>query len=100
MPPAPASIDVAEGRIGRVVWRVRAELARFAAGRSRPQQETFRRPTAILVDPVPTSAALVVTNFVPKFFAQRSPVQSGSRCRGVGLVLNPVQPVGSDVASS
>jgi len=44
--------------------------ARTAAGRVRPQQETFRCPTTILVDPAPSSAALVDMAFVPKSFAK------------------------------
>ena len=66
----PRRIDPAEARIGKVLWRVRSDAARFAAGRSWPQVEPFRRPTAIPLDPKPTSAALVDTNFVPKSFAK------------------------------
>jgi len=66
MTPAPASIDSTRARIGKIVWRVRSKLARTAAGRVRPQQETFRRPTSILVDPGPSSAASVLTDFARK----------------------------------
>jgi hypothetical protein len=59
----PTSIDRGRKRIGHLFWRVRSFPSRFAAGRSRPQQETFRRPTAILVDPATPSAALVRTDF-------------------------------------
>jgi hypothetical protein len=59
----PTSSDEAGKRIGHLFWRVRSFPSRFAVGRSRPQQETFRRPTAILVDPAPPSAALVHTDF-------------------------------------
>jgi hypothetical protein len=59
----PTSSGGAGKRIGHLFWRVRSFSSRFAAGRSRPQQETFRRPTAILVDPAPTTAALVHTDF-------------------------------------
>ena len=66
MTPAPVGSGAARACIGRVFRRVRSELARTAAGRVRPQQETFRRPTAILVDPGPSSAALVVIGFFQK----------------------------------
>jgi hypothetical protein len=59
----PTSSGGAGRRIGHLFRRVRSLPSRFAAGRSRPQQETFRRPTAILVDPATTSAALVHTDF-------------------------------------
>jgi hypothetical protein len=68
--PPPTSSAGAGKRIGHLLWRVRSFPSRFAAGRSRPQQETFRRPTAILVDPATTSAALVPIGFLPKTFVQ------------------------------
>ena len=99
MPPAPARTDLAEARIGIVLWRVRSKLARTAAGRPLPQVEPFRRPTAIPLDPKPTSAALVVTDFVTKVL-RKTKAQTGEGCRVVVLVLDPVQPGGSDGASS
>ena len=42
---------------GSVEKLSRAWLARTAAGRSWPQVEPFRRPTAIPLDPMPTAAA-------------------------------------------
>ena len=60
-------------RIGRVLWRVRSNVARAAAGRVRPQVEPFRRPTSIPLDPGPSSAALVDTDFIPKSFANEGP---------------------------
>jgi hypothetical protein len=95
------SFDQAEKRIGNPFWRVRSGLARFAAGRSRPQVEPFRRPTPIPLDPATTSAASVVTNFVTKVLRQRRP---SARClREAGAVGEPVsrsvQSGGSGVAS-
>jgi len=34
--------------------------------------DPFRRPTSIPLDPGPSSAAVVVTNFVPKSFANEA----------------------------
>ncbi len=78
----PPSIDEAGERIGILLWRVRKSSARFAAGRSRPQVEPFRRPTAIPLDPAPTSAASVFADFVPKSFAKGKGPQALQRWRG------------------
>ena len=44
--------------------------------------EPFRRPTAIPLDPGPSSAAVVVTDFVPKSFANEGPEDPISTGRG------------------
>jgi hypothetical protein len=98
----PTGIDQGGKRIGIVLWRVRSVSSRFAVGRSRPQQETFRRPTAILVDPATTSAALVLTDFVTKVLRQR---RTSARCLRAAVAVDEpcsraVQSGGSDVASS
>jgi hypothetical protein len=88
----PTSSAGAGRRIGHLFWRVRSFPSRFAAGRSRPPQETFRRPTAILVDPATTSAASVLTDF-----ARQSP---SPKARASARKLRAAVAVGEAVSRS
>jgi hypothetical protein len=85
-------------RIGKVLWRVRAIKSRAAAGRVRPQEWILRRPTTTILDPGPSSAALVPIGFLPKTFVQllsaqrlrvASPEGSGCRLFGIEDLFDP-----------
>jgi len=67
------------GRFGEFgAWWLALPLSRV-----RPQVEPFRRPTALPLDPGPSSAALVVTDFVPKAFANEGPDHRHHPARGI-----------------
>ena len=90
----PTSIDRGRKRIGYLFRRVRSFPSRFAAGRSRPQVEPFRHPTAIPLDPKPTSAASVHTDFVPKSFARKAPAEAPQAVAVSGGVQGQCRPLG------
>ncbi len=85
----PTSSAGAGKRIGPLFWRVRSFPSRFAAGRSRPRVEPFRRPTPIPLDPATTSAALVHTDFARQ---SPSPKGKGHRSQNLRAAVAVVEP--------
>ena len=77
-----ARSGAAEACIGRVLWRVRSQSARTAAGRPWPQEWILRRPTTTILDPKSSSAASVLTDF-----AEQSP---SPKARPVAVLPRPV----------
>ena len=82
MTPAPAEHRPEKACIGRVLWRVRSQSARTAAGRPWPQEWILRRPTTTILDPKSSSAASVLTDF-----AEQSP---SPKARPVAVLPRPV----------
>ena len=70
-----------------------------AAGRPQPQDRILRRPTTPNLDPAPTSAALVVTAFVPKSFV-KGRLKLVNAAAAIESFPHPVQADVSDVASA